>query len=142
MKYIKLFEEFDQDKYILINELPDGSLSTSHMNLPNLKKKLLHRTNGIAFTGSDQLRQLVDELEKVGWKYTFVTSKENKENSIKIADDLTDTILWLNIDTMKCHYLELKDSGIVNHEKVAKFEDFFKENPTFHGYHSGRKFKL
>ncbi len=131
MKHLKLFEEFSQDKYISISKLPDGSLSTNS-----------HRTNGIAFTGSDQLSELVNELEKVGWKYTFVNSKESKEKSIKIADNLTDTILWLNIDSMKCHYLEIKDSGIVNPDNVAKFEDFFKENPAFHGYHTGKQYGI
>ena len=134
MKHIKLFEEFTQNMYILVNKLPDGSTSNSFMNI--------HRTSGIAFTGSDQLRELVDELEKVGWKYTFVNSKENREKSIEIADNLTDTILWLNVDSMKCHYLEAKDSGIVSHENVAKFEDFFKENPTFHGYHTGKQYGI
>jgi hypothetical protein len=134
MKYLKLFEDYAQDKYILTNKLPDGSLSSSFMNV--------HRTNGIAFTGSVQLRALVEELEKVGWKYTFLNSRESREKSIEIADNLTDTILWLNIDSMKCHYLEMKDSGIVNPDNVVKFEDFFKENPAFHGYHAGRKFKL
>ena len=139
MKHIKLFEEFSQDKYIFTNKLPDGSLTTFG---PSHSPMNIHRTHGIAFTGSDQLSELVDELEKVGWKYTFVNSKESKEKSIKMADNLTDTILWLNIDSMKCHYLEIKDSGIVNPENVAKFEDFFKENPAFHGYHTGKQYGI
>jgi len=139
MKHLKLFEEFAQGKYILVNKLPDGSLSNFG---PSAVPMNIHRTHGIAFTGSDQLSELVSELEKVGWKYTFVTSKESKEKSIEIADDLADTVLWLNPDSMKCHYLEIKDSGIVNPDNVAKFEDFFKENPTFHGYHTGKQYGI
>lgn len=130
MKHLKLFEEFTQEMYIMTNKLPNGL-----------------RVNGIAFTGSDQLIALVKELESlgVGYKYTFVNSSGNRENSIETVDSKTNTVLWLNADSMKCYYSEMSPQqieGEIAKGNIVKFEDFFKENPKFHGHHTGKQYGI
>lgn len=136
MKHIKLFEEFTQDMYILTNKLPNGL-----------------RANGIAFTGSDQLIALIKELESldVGYKYTYISlnSRVDRETSIKNAEHTPNTVLWLNAfsrsDMMKCYYSEMSPQQIeggIAKGNIVKFEDFFKENPSFHGHHTGKKYGI
>jgi hypothetical protein len=130
MKHVKLFEEFVQDMYILTNKLPNGL-----------------RINGITFTGSDQLKALIKELESlgVGYKYTYMNSRVDRERSIENAEHTPNTVLWLNVDSMKCYYSEMTPQqieGEISKGNIVKFEDFFKENPVFHGNHTGKKYGI
>jgi hypothetical protein len=126
MRYVKLFEDYVQGEYTLIKKPSD-----------------LQGNKGIAFTGSDQLGALIEDLEAAN--FTFMHTGIEREEAIRRADSKKDTILWMSSGAKNFHYNESDrwniDAGIAK-GNIFKFEDFFEENPSFDGRHRGKNYGL
>jgi len=126
MKHLKLFEDYVKGEFILIKKPSD-----------------VQGNKGIAFTGSDQLGALIEDLEAAN--FTFMHTGIEREYHIKNADSKNDTILWMSSGSKNFYYTESDkeniDAGIAK-GNIFKFEDFFEENPSFDGHHRGKNYGI
>lgn len=137
MKHLKLFEEYVKGEYIQIKPLPDKKDAV--INTAALETETY--TIGITFKGSDELGALIEGFESRG--YEFLSSYDTKENKIRKADAMQNTVLWISHRSKKFYVGEVDSKDITaGMEKgyITRFKDYFKENSDYHGRHTGKNF--
>lgn len=129
MKHLKLFEEFSQNKYLLIKPIP-----------------LEEAGKGIGCA------MFIDDVDKL-----LTVLDYSRKNGVKDAIKTEDFIhpMSFNIFTnmmgdMRAHLSDKFDSnekmthfythGLTEPLKVLNFDDYFKKNPRYNGYFGLKKF--
>ncbi len=134
MKYIKLFEDFSDEKYLSViqfNDLPEFIIWVD--NSDKLQTVLEYaKENNI----SGKIRP--GALENINSNplgfYVYTNYQKNKNFTLEDHFKTESAIIH--------YYLSARSSLTGKIIPVLKFEDCFTENPKYHGYHAGKRYGI
>ncbi len=149
MKYIKLFEEFSTDKYLSIKPLPIEQVKNTH-SMSNIyrkgfiiyvddKDKLMTLINYTRDNGvTDNLDYFKKTIENIKSQPKAFKVFVNRAGDLR--SDLTSDrgILggFKDEDDMIAYYASTVKIAIL------KFDEYFKEDPRYSGYHAGKRYGI